>query len=303
MSLQSKWFGFGHDERFDAGIRAFKQGRYEEATEELSECLKTIRSPGGERLARFYLAESYGNLGRMAIRKGDPELATVYLRSAIELQPTYADFYLALSRAFAAGGQRREQEEALATALRMNPSYVDALLDKMRLLYETGRRDEAIATMREAISIDCSCDGEHFRLALEQHEAGDHTGALENLRKITRASAGSAATYIEEGNRLAAEERCAEAADAYEHALAISPRFADIRCRLGEALLQLDQVERAAEQFRLALEINPRYVEAHAQLGIALKRMRLEREAREAFKTALELDPHHVVANFEVARR
>lgn len=303
MSLQSKWFGFGHDERFDAGVRAFKQGRYEEATDDFAECLKSAPGPGGSRLARFYLAESYGKLGGLALRKGDPELAAIYLRNAIEIQPDYADFHLTLSRAFAANGQRQEQEAALSTALRLNPRYVEGLLEMAWLLYETGRREEAISKMHEAIDIDCSCDGEHFRLAIAQHSEGAHGHALENLRKITRAVAGSAGTYIEDGNRLAAEERFAEAADAYDRALAISPRFADIRCRLGEALLQLDQVERAAEQFRIALDINPRYVEAHAQLGIALKRMRLEKEAREAFKAALELDPHHIVANFEVARR
>ena len=56
MSLQSKWFGFGLDERYDAGVRAYEQGRFEEAVDALVRCLQSSKDSRTVRLARFYLA-------------------------------------------------------------------------------------------------------------------------------------------------------------------------------------------------------------------------------------------------------
>ena len=303
MSLQSKWFGFGLDESYDSGVRAFEQNRYEEAVDSLIRCLRERKDARTSRLARYYLAESYLRLGRMALQKSDPALAVSYFQSAVELQPSYADVHLALARAYGLVGERPLQESHLAKALELNPSYVEALMERARSQYALGRHEIGLGELRRAIGLDPSCDGEHYQIALELHAAGDHKGAAENIGKITPSVVGDAQVYASSGEVHAQAGRFAEAARDYERALELAPDYPDIRCRYGEALMQLDQVDRASEQFRKALDINPRYVEAYAQLGIALKRMSMGKDAQEAFKRALELDPHHVVASFEVTRR
>jgi len=92
------------------------------------------------------------------------------------------------------------------------------------------------------------------------------------------------------------------AAEEFEQAIAFAPSYADIRCKYGKVLLELNKPEEAADQFRKAIQINERYVDAHAHLGIALARIGREMEAGDSFQQALVLDPYHPVATVEAGK-
>ena len=84
--------------------------------------------------------------------------------------------------------------------------------------------------------------------------------------------------------------------------LVLPPRFADVRCKHGQALMQIDEIEQAIAEFREAISINDRYADAYAYLGVSLKRAGQQEDAMLAFRTALEIDPTHAVAQQEVER-
>ena len=77
---------------------------------------------------------------------------------------------------------------------------------------------------------------------------------------------------------------------------------ADVRCRHGQVLLSLDEIEQAVAEFREAVSINARYADGYAYLGVALRRGGYEDQAMDAFRAALQIDPAHVVAQAEVGR-
>jgi Tfp pilus assembly protein PilF len=97
--------------------------------------------------------------------------------------------------------------------------------------------------------------------------------------------------------------RWGDAEEGYRRALEVAPRFADIRCKHGQVLLQLDELEQAIAEFREAVTINPRYADAYAFLGVAYRRSGREDDAVGAFRAALTIDPAHVVAAQEIDRK
>lgn len=303
MSIVNKWFGFGRDDRYDRGIRAFDQGQYEEAIGEFRECLAKSTDPATNRLARFYMSESYANLGQASLLSQNYEVAAEHLRHAIELHPHYPDLHLRISYAYRGLGDRTSQSEAIGRALFINPNYAEAILQRGILWYEDGRSDEALAEIERAVSVEPGLGGERYQFALECHRNGDTARALANFATMTGADSKDANTHARVADSFVKQSLFEEAAQEYDRALQIAPGYADIRCKLGQVLLQMDLVERAEIEFRRALEINSAYVDAWASLGIALRRLRREDEAKVCFDRALELDPHNVVAKEEALRR
>lgn len=302
MSYVGKWFGFGRDERYDRGVRAYDRGLYEEALLEFESCIQTSRDPATLRLARFYHAECLTRLGLAALRSGKYRDAVRQLQRAVEAHPNFPDLRLHLASAHRKSGDRVRQEAEVAEALRINPKYAAALLHKGVLAYEDARFEEALAIFDQAATLEPGLRNERFRFAMEAHANGDTARAKAAFEGLTPEDPEDANAHAQIADEFARQSRWTEAATEYYRALEIAPRYADIRYRYGEALLNLDQTDYAAEQFRIAIEINPRYADAHAGLGVALRRLGRGDEARACFERALEIEPHHVVAETEALR-
>ncbi|HEX8338828.1 MAG TPA: tetratricopeptide repeat protein, partial [Pyrinomonadaceae bacterium] len=144
---------------------------------------------------------------------------------------------------------------------------------------------------------------------------------------VPRAPQGGAQVYYRDGARFALEGRLAEAAQAFEQAVALDPgngnahyalgnvyaemgRWADAvnsyykavslnkddveaLNNLGVALRMRGQNVQAASAFQRAIKIYPKWAEPHYHLGEALRALGQEEEAREAFDRALRLRPDY----------
>lgn len=83
--LVGKWFGFSCDEVFDEAMAEFDRGAYEDAIEAFAHCLSDNDvNPATLRLAKFYTAESYSQIGLEYLRDGNPVLALKNLETATE---------------------------------------------------------------------------------------------------------------------------------------------------------------------------------------------------------------------------
>jgi len=80
------------------------------------------------------------------------------------------------------------------------------------------------------------------------------------------------------------------------------PGYADVRCRYGETLLELGQVDAAIAQFEAALKINSKYADAMAALGVAQLRSGDPNSARCSFDQVLDWNPEHPVASEQLRR-
>ena len=111
----------------------------------------------------------------------------------------------------------------------------------------------------------------------------------------------TARAAIELGMQLGATGDHANAARAFEHALAADPDNAEAHFRLGLTWRDLQRLDAAAACYRRAIELRPGYVEAHNNLGAVLLALG-QPSARAAVERAIALRPVYPEAYFNLAR-
>lgn len=93
------------------------------------------------------------------------------------------------------------------------------------------------------------------------------------------------------GAALHAQGRFAEAVDAQQQSVTLSPWDAVAHYVLGESLMAVRQPKLAAESYHCARSIKPGFVDAHFKLGNALAMQNRLDEAIDAYRSALALQP------------
>jgi Tfp pilus assembly protein PilF len=302
MALLGKWFGFGRDEIFDQGMLAYDHGDWEGAIERFEACLEGGCDESMSRLARFYLAEGYAQLGNQYLRAGDAIDAVRNLTSAIEIVPHYPDLYIVLARAYAKLGDQPRRKQAIERALEINPRFVDAILELGLFEYECGDREQGLDRIRTAAEIEPLFANEGYRLGCEADAAGDHRRALAAFAGMPGDESDPGHIHLRLADNYRRERMFDEAAEEYAKALESLPAYADLHCKYGQVLLELGKIDEASQHFKEAIRQNPAYVQAHAFLGVALARERRNDLAKRELQKALDLDPHNPVALQEFRR-
>ena len=164
---------------FEAGITAFRAGRYEEAVQRFERCvdlrgddadahlnlgISCHRLGRREDAADSYalalahradFAEAWFNLGTLDLERGAYESAAATLERAVRLNPRHA---IALSNLgyvqFRYLNRMQEGEEHLRRAVQAQPGYAPARLNLGMLLHERGLLDEALSAYQEALRRD-----------------------------------------------------------------------------------------------------------------------------------------------------
>ncbi|MCH7905059.1 MAG: tetratricopeptide repeat protein [Armatimonadetes bacterium] len=302
MELVGKWFGFGRNENYDAGVRAFDASEYEVAVEQFKICLASDPDVSTRERAKNYMAGSLGKLAKQEVASGDWTRALHFLDDAVSLRPAYADLRMLRALVFDRLGRLEDREWEISFSLSMNPRYGLAVLYDGIGALELGKKEEGLKRVREAATCDPRLASPEYEAAVQAVEQGDLAAAIDALKAVQPIQTVDAEDIAREADELAHQGRYRDAEERFRRALEISPRFADVRCKHGQALMQIDEIEQAIAEFREAISINDRYADAYAYLGVSLKRSGQNEDAMVAFRTALEIDPSHAVAQQEVER-
>lgn len=292
----------GRSQHYDRGIRLFDQGLYEQAIEAFQQALQEPKSgPLLERLARFYLAESYSALALAQLNQSQWETSVGNLREAISLSPNYADLHYHLGNALLNLGKAAEAVTSFDRALEINPGYARARLYLGVSQYAAGRHAEGLASASMAVSLDPTFHKNPLTQAREADARGDKELVPKLLRRIGETEGDEALFHARIALDLFRRGMLDEAILEYRQALSISPEYADLRNQLGVTLHAAGRDTEAVEQFAHALRINPRYVEARLNHAVALQALGKYSEARTELLKAQELDPDNHAAREALA--
>lgn len=302
MSFVGRWYGFGKSVYYDAAIRAHEKGDLEGAVEQFRLCLAHDHDPAIKQSASRYLAGCLGRIAASLMAQENPEAAAERLTEALEQQPGFADLHLAMAKAQRFLGSTSLEREHLEEALHLNPNYALALVHHGALMYESGDIKQGLRRVEEGLRRMPSLKGLVWQQALEESQAGRHAQAVAKILSIRPAPAADAQSLILAGDDAAKERMWADALTNYRSAMEMEPRWADLQCRMGQALMELDDLPEAEKRLRESVLINPNYAEAHALLGVCLRRQGAEEEAKSCFRRALEIDPNQPIAVIEIMR-
>jgi tetratricopeptide (TPR) repeat protein len=190
-------------------------------------------------------------------------------RTILRDRPGFADIrhYAGLCLVFM--GDIEAALHELELALEQNPAYVEVHLNRALLLQELGRYDKA---------------RDSFELAsqYEQQSQGRFPAPL--TARLANAHAAVADLYA---SSQAWEEAVAE----YRLALALRPRFHDIRNKYAVALLGLGRVEDAVVELQRILDWNPGFIAARLNIGLAYHRLGRGSDAAEEWEQCAQQSP------------
>lgn len=163
------------------------------------------------------------------------------------------------------------------TAIELNPLYAEAHGSLGNAFLARNQLDDAIAAFRTAIKLGSRNAAIHNNLGnacLAKNQADD---AIAAYTRASELDPRNAAIPYNLANAFLAKNRLDDAIAACNKAIALNPGFAEAHTSLGRALAEKNQLDEGIAEFRKAIELNPKLAEAHANLGRTLTE-RLVRE-------------------------
>ncbi|MBF0358841.1 MAG: tetratricopeptide repeat protein [Magnetococcales bacterium] len=145
-------------------------------------------------------------------------------------------------------------------------------------LYELGRKEEAVKTLKKALERDP-----------ENSQISDYLNRVLSLDLHSELS--SATEILQQGVSLHHSGRLDEAINCYQKILEIDPENTAALSNLGLALQTLGKFEEAVINLKKAISIDPGLAEAHFNIGNLLKRQGSLDEAVASYQKAISINP------------
>ena len=245
--------------RYSRGVKFIKQGRLEEAAEELEQAVADDTKDSSADVC----------MGLIAQCRGEPEEAIARFQAALALNPRNSEAHGDLGIALCQQARFDEGIEQFHEALAINPEDDSAYTNLGLALAQTGRAELAVEPLRAALEIDPNSVQAHYELGNVLAQTGRPDLALEQFRDVLQinpdqveASANLGVIYLHQGH-------FDQAIFQFERALKLRPGSAEIHDNLGVALAQKGDTAGAIAQFQEALRLKPGFESAQANLARA----------------------------------
>ena len=203
-----------------------------------------------------------------AWERDDYETALATFREVLAQNPRFADLHNKAGLCLAMLGDYEGALQEFDAALELNAGYAEAHLNRGIVLNELGKHDEA-------------------------QEAFSNAGRLDTRDGTIPSDVGNqlAIQHAKLGDLYLVANRPVEAAQQYDAAIQVRPRFHDIRSKLAEALMEAGDLERARDELEQLLEARPGFSAARIKLGVVYQRLGDRERAIAEWRKAAEDDP------------
>ncbi len=217
-------------------------------------------------------ADALHLLGVIALQCGNFEAAADLIQQAIDVQPS-ANFYCNLGNALKEQGRRREAIASYRQALTRDANLAEAWCNLGDVLLDEGEPEEAANCCRRAIEMRPGFAEAHCNLGNALLKQGKLDGAIGCYRHTLRLRPGLAVAHSNLGHALARHGRPDEAVVECQRAIQLQPRFAAAYSHLADALSLKGMAGDALDVYRQALAIGPDSADLQRRMGRAFRQV------------------------------
>jgi tetratricopeptide (TPR) repeat protein len=201
------------------------------------------------------------------------------------------------NRAVYYGNERHDHEAALkdfSKAIDLYPDYVVAIANRGVTYENLGKKEEAIADLQKAVSINPNSPNPDFifKIANLRYLLNDFTGAIADYNRLLTMDKLYPRIYSKRAGSEAMLSQAQEALRDAEEALRVDPKDEEAYNNRGLANRVLGKLDEAAVDFTLAINIKKDYSRPYNNRGTIYLAQGLPEKALEDFDKAIELDSH-----------
>lgn len=248
-----------------------------------------------ERIYHEVVAEALERLGNLAAREGRLDEALALVDQAIAVMPPRAQAHVSRSAILFRRREFDKAIEAAHAALRLEPRHRQATHLLGKLYFVTGRLDEALPHLQEALARDPSFDLA-YALAISYVRLKRLTEAQRLFRQLVTALGESARLSLLIGRVYREAALYEHAIEEFKRALALNPRQPRAHFLIGVTQLLQGGGSRFADaraHFEAEIAITPDDYASHFFLGFIHLSERRWEEAEEFLKKAQALQPEN----------
>ena len=190
--------------------------------------------------------------------------------------------------------QQGKADEALAsfrTAIALDPNYAEAHNNYARLLLELGQTDEALQEAKTAIRLLPGLALAHHNLGAIHARRMEVPEAIKRLKKADELRPNSAETLRILGSMLTRAKQDVEAEKALQDSVRLDGKNVDALIMLAQAQAANGKEALARKSFQNALEVAPDSSAANNRMAHFLQTMGEFEQAEAFFRKSIELDP------------
>jgi tetratricopeptide (TPR) repeat protein len=266
---------------YEKGETALKEGRYEDAIEELKRAVDQGDRDSGA--AQHALGLAYLKLDRR-------EEAIASFKEAIRLRPNFADPHYDLGRAYYESGEFSTAAVSFEEAIRLKPDFFDALIAVGKAYQHSGLHPKSVEAFRKATLLRPDDIDVKNALGAAFIVAGQPDEAALVFREVVRLSPRSAFAYASLGQAYRLMGKFQDALNSLQEALRISPSDSVAHNYLGQTYQSLDRPQEALAAYKQAIALKSDYAEAHYNLALLHLALGDRNQAQDEYNILKELN-------------
>lgn len=206
--------------------------------------------------------EGHQRMGSVLLLRGRPEAAEICFRKALELDPDYAAALIGLARIDASRGRYDSALKRLETAVEIEPHDASAHLALAQVLETVGRVDDALAACFRALEADPFLAEANRRIAIVQLARDEADQALARLDQTLETSPSDAEALYLRGRAHLALRHVGQAVDDLRSASQQLPARPEVHLALAQALEAARRPADALQAVEAVLRLSPDDAEA-----------------------------------------
>jgi tetratricopeptide (TPR) repeat protein len=201
----------------------------------------------------------------------------------------------------------KDAEELFRRVVQKKPEFASAHAHLGLLFFQTGRTEEAVPELREAVRLDSSrADASDALVKIWSDQAqaavtaGDSERALALLTDARKLAPNNSDVQFALGTVALRMSRFQDAINAFQETLKLRKNDPPALYGLGQAFMAIARYEEAREEITRYLALRPDDSSARCSLGMTLAALERPTEARTQFEQSISLSPTQTESYFRL---